>query len=74
MHWENYVITSNFSSLNFVEELEVGKQAGNITEIVEAVKYIIDNEIDLQSNCLKKYQHICFENYWTTIESTIMKL
>ena len=51
------VIASNFKSLNFVEELKIGKQAGNEAEIAEAVKYIIANEIELQSNCSKTLSH-----------------
>ena len=65
------VITSNFSSLNFVEELEIGKQAGKETEIVKAVNYIIKNGNQLQTNCIQKYSSISFEKYWSKLEESI---
>jgi glycosyltransferase involved in cell wall biosynthesis len=65
------VIATNFPSLNFVEEMEIGKLVGVQDEIGEAVNYIIQNEAKLAANCIEKYPAISFEKYWDVLEKKL---
>jgi glycosyltransferase involved in cell wall biosynthesis len=58
------VIVSKYNSLDFVEELGIGKIVKHPNEIPLAVEYIIKNEEQLISNCKNNYHKISYEKYW----------
>lgn len=59
------VITSNFSSLSFVTEHQVGIQVNHPAEIAEALKKISLNKDFYSKQCLNFCKHfVSFENAW----------
>ena len=65
------VIATDFGSLSFVKELNLGKLVAHPDEISRAIKYIIDNQKELESACSKNYKQISFEKYWGDFEHVI---
>src|SRR3989338_8735512 len=66
------VIVSKQSSFQFVEDLGLGKMVDQPEEIAEAVSYILENETELQHNCVQHYPSISFEYYWTAFSKAVM--
>lgn len=68
----NPVIASKSDSLNFVENLGIGKLVYHPNEIPKAVQYVIDNDKSLKESCLKNYAQISYEEYWDKFEKHLI--
>ena len=66
------VIASNFPSLNFIKEMNLGKLVSDPGEIGKAVEYILENQEKLMANCIENYPTISFEKYWTIFKKNLI--
>lgn len=65
------VIVNDSTSFDFVNQYNIGAAIKNEQEIPTAIKYILENEAELQKNCSNTYHKISYEKYWGELENML---